>query len=187
MRPCRRIRRPAVFRLVGIGKAMATEKELDRALAVELETNPKFLEWLISQTKFAGCGAIFQSCRANHPWGTHPFPGVDPVTGKSITTKRQSETDVLLVVVDRDGRLLGLHIENKIGAGKFTDLQPEMYAHRAAHWIGNPRYGSYADFETVLVAPEVFQQRNAEQAALFGCFISHEAVAKYIPLFGNAA
>lgn len=30
-------------------------------------------------------------------------------------------------------RLLGLHIENKVSAGKFTDLQPEMYAHRAAH------------------------------------------------------
>ena len=32
---------------------MATEKELDRLLAVELETNPLFLEWFVSKTKFA--------------------------------------------------------------------------------------------------------------------------------------
>lgn len=166
---------------------MANEKELDCALAAELETNPDFVEWLISQTKFSSCGAKFHSCRANHPWGTHPFPGIDSVTGEIITTKRQSETDVLLVVSDRNGRLLGLHIENKVGAGKFTDLQPEMYAHRAAHWIGNPRYGGYADFDTVLLAPEAFRQRHASQAALFGCFISHEAVSQHIPLFRQAS
>jgi hypothetical protein len=162
---------------------MATEKELDRALAAELETNPNFVDWLISHTKFSGCGATFHSCRADHPWGTHPFPSIDPATGENITTRRQSETDVLLVVSDRSGRLLGLHIENKVGAGKFTDLQPEMYAHRATHWIGNPRYGGYADFETILIAPEVFRERNAAQAALFGCFVSHEAVAQHVPLF----
>ncbi|NMG77468.1 hypothetical protein [Aromatoleum diolicum] len=107
---------------------MATEKELDRALAAELESNPTFMAWLISQTKFAGCGASFVSCRADHPWGTHPFPVINSVTGESSTTKRQSETDVLLVVSDRDGRILGLHIENKVGAGKFTDLlnRPEF-------------------------------------------------------------
>ena len=162
---------------------MATEKELDRALAVELQTNPEFLVWLISQTKFNGCSATLRSCRANHPWGTHPFPSVDSDTGERITTNRQSETDVLVVVSDRTGRLLGIHIENKAGAGKFTDLQPEMYAHRATHWIGNQRYGGYADFDTVLLDPEAFRQRNAEQAALFGCFISHEAVGQHIPLF----
>ena len=166
---------------------MTTEKELDHALAVELETNPKFMEWFISHTKFSGCGATFHSCRTNHPWGTHPFPSVDPVTGESITTKRQSETDVLVVVSDRSGQLLGIHIENKVGAGKFTDIQPEMYAHRAAHWIGNPRYGGYTDFETVLLAPELFRQRNAAQATLFGCFISHEAVGQHIPLFRQAS
>lgn len=165
---------------------MTTEKELDRALAQELECNPGFLEWLISQTKFADCGARFVSCRANHPWGSHPFPGVDPDTGENTTTKRQSETDVLLVVSDRDGRLIGLHIENKIGMGRFTDLQPEMYAHRAAHWLGNPRYGAYVDFDTILLAPEAFRQRNALQAGVFGCFISHESVGQHIPLFRQA-
>ncbi|WP_153066737.1 hypothetical protein [Xanthomonas arboricola] len=166
---------------------MATEKELDRVLAVELENNANFLEWVVSHTKFANCGATFSSCRVDHPWGSHPFPSVDSTTGESIKTMRQSETDVLLVVSDQSGRLFGLHIENKVGTGKFTNLQPEMYAHRAAHWIGNPRYGGYTDFETVLLAPEVFRQRNTDQAALFDRFISHEAVGHYIPLFQQAS
>lgn len=162
---------------------MPTEKDLDLALATELEANPLFLNWLVGQTKFGNCDAVFHSCRANHPWGTHPFPITDASTGESRTVQRQSETDVLLIISDRDRRLLGLHIENKLGAGKFTDLQPEMYAHRAAHWIGNPRYGGYSDFETILIAPEAFRLRNTMQAASFGCFISHEVIGNYIPSF----
>jgi hypothetical protein len=162
---------------------MASEKELDLLLAAELKSNPAFLDWLVSQTKFVDRGATFHSCRSDHPWGTHPFPGSDPVTGERITTLRQSETDVLLVVSGRDGRLLGIHIENKIGTGQFTDLQPEMYAHRAAHWIGNPRYGGYAEFDTVLLAPEAFRERHSAQTKLFGCFISHESVGRFIPSF----
>lgn len=162
---------------------MANEKDLDRALANELESNPAFLNWLISQTKFAGRGATFRSCRSDHPWGSHPFPSINPDNGESIITKRQSETDVLLIVTDKDDRLLGIHIENKVGAGKFTESQSDMYVHRAAHWVGNPRYGGYVEFETVLLAPEAFRKRNAAQARQFGCFISHEAVALHIPLF----
>lgn len=165
---------------------MPSEKDLDLAFATELEANPLFLDWLIAQTKFANCGATFHSCRANHPWGTHPFPITDASTGETLAVQRQSETDVLLIITDRDGRPLGLHIENKLGSGKFTNLQPEMYAHRAAHWIGNPKYGCYADFETILIAPEAFRLRNATQAALFGCFISHEAIGSYIPAFRQA-
>jgi len=162
---------------------MATEKELDRALAAELEANPTFLSWLLSQTKFAGRDATFHSCRANHPWGSHPFPSVNPDSGEAFTTTRQSETDVLLIVSDQAGQLFGVHIENKTDSATFTDLQPEMYPHRASHWIGNAHYGGYSDFDTILLAPEAFKQRHPSQAALFGRFISHETVGEYIPLF----
>ena len=162
---------------------MATEKELDLALKAALESDQTFLEWFISQTKFSGCGAKLVSCRADSPWGSHPFQSTDPATGESTITTRQSETDVLLVVANREGELLGIHIENKVGAGKFTNLQPEMYAQRAAHWLEKPHYGGYVDFETVLVAPDAFRQRNAVQAEHFGCFISHEAVGHHISLF----
>lgn len=127
---------------------MPSEKELDRALALELETNPEFLVWLISRTKFADTDIKFHSCRADHPWGSHPFTGSDPAADSAATVTKQSETDVLLVVSDDKGRRLGIHIENKIGSGKFTDFQPEMYAQRARHWIGSPRHGSYVDFGT---------------------------------------
>jgi hypothetical protein len=162
---------------------MPTEKELDLALKSALENDPIFLRWFVSQTKFGECGAILQRCRADYPWGEHPFPVTDPATGKSTTITRQSETDVLLIIRDRDSRTLGIHVENKVGAGKFTDLQPEMYSYRAAHWVGNRKRGGYTDFETVLLAPEAFRQRNAAQAAFFGCFISHETLSKHIPVF----
>ena len=165
---------------------MATEKELDRALAEELETNPAFLSWFMSHTTFSGSGAVFHSCRSDHPWGTHPFQQADG-QGQNVVTQRQSETDILLNIRDRNGRILGVHIENKVGAGKFTNFQAEMYPQRAAHWVGNERYGAYEHFDTVLVAPEAFRQRNAEQAALFGAFISHEAVARHISLFAEPA
>ena len=77
-----------------------SEKSLDLALAAELEANPVFLDWFVAKTKFSGCRVKFVSCRSNHPWGTHPFPAEDLVTGAIQTTQRQSETDVLLIVTD---------------------------------------------------------------------------------------
>jgi hypothetical protein len=58
-----------------------------------------------------------------------------------------------------------------------------MYPQRAEHWKNDEKRGSYADFDTVLLAPLVFKERNAGQAALFGCFISHEEISAFIPEF----
>jgi hypothetical protein len=165
---------------------MPSEKDLDIALSNELQANPEFLAWFIGHTKFASRDAVFHGCRHDNPWGSHPFPFVDPVTGKVTTSTRQSETDVLLIARDKNDTLLGVHIENKLGSGKFTDLQPEMYPHRAAYWLGNPRYGGYTEFDTVLVAPEAFRQRNTSQVLLFGCFVSYESVATFVPMFAQA-
>ena len=165
---------------------MATEKELDLALASELEQNPAFLAWFLSHTRFANSRAHFYSCRANHPWGTHPFRHVDSSGTESVET-RQSETDVLLLLKESTGRIVAVHIENKVGAGKFTADQPEMYAQRAAHWVRNERYGGYEEFDIVLVAPEEFVSRNAEQAAIFPVVISHESIGQHIPLFAQHA
>lgn len=163
-----------------------SEKELDEALAAALENQPAFLSWVLGQTKFAGRGLVFHSCRFNHPWGVHPFTYPDSETGQIEQTRRESETDVLLLVKDEQNRIFAVHFENKLGSGAFTKLQPEMYAQRAAHWVKNPKYGSYEDFDTVLVAPLEFEARNREQAAAFGRFISHEAVAAFVPAFGAA-
>jgi hypothetical protein len=165
---------------------MASEKELDLALASELEHNPAFLSWFLSHTKFAGSEVSFHACRANHPWGTHPFRHTDGSGAESVQS-RQSETDVLLLLKEQNGRIVAVHIENKVGAGKFTNNQPEMYAQRAAHWVGNPRYGGYEEFDIVLVAPQEFVSRNSEQAAIFPVFVSHESIGQHIPLFAEHA
>jgi hypothetical protein len=162
-----------------------TEKELDLSLSHELTSSADFLQWFLSHTKFANRTSLVKSCPSNHPWGTHPFTVTDPTTGAVIIKKCQSETDVLLILIAQDGETLGVHIENKIGSGRFAANQPEMYKQRATHWIKNPRYGSYTDFDTVLLAPAAFVDRNAAQAKHFGCFISHEEVAAYIPLFSE--
>ena len=162
-----------------------TEKELDLALAHELTSSAEFLQWFLSHTKFANRSAVATSCRADHPWGTHPFPATDPTKGAALDTKRQSETDVLLILRAHDGEVLGVHIENKIGSGHFTANQPGMYWHRAKHWVKNSHYGGYTDFDTVLLAPAAFAGKNAAQAKHFGCFISHEDVATHVSLFGG--
>ena len=115
-----------------------SEKELDRALAAALEINPTLVAWLLSHTQFAGMDLQFHSCRSDHPWGSHPFVVLNAETGEPEQTRRQSETDILLLLKDRQDNIFALHIENKLGAGAFTKLQPEMYAQRAQHWIGNP-------------------------------------------------
>ena len=161
-----------------------SEKDLDLALCKGLMESRSFLQWFLSHTKFADRGPSLISCRADSPWGSHPFPTMNAETGATSLQNRQSETDVLLVLRAKDGATLGVHVENKIGTGSFTADQPEMYWHRANHWLNNPHYGNYSEFDTVLVAPAAFLATHPEQAACFGCRVSHEELARYIPLFG---
>lgn len=162
----------------------STEKELDKALAEALERNHGLVSWIVSKTKFADRNVEFHSCRSDYIWGVHPFVSRNAQTGLEEKTFRESETDVLLLLKDNED-VVALHIENKLGSGAFTKLQPEMYPQRAEHWKNDARRGGYVDFDTVLLAPLAFKERNAEQATLFGCFISHEEISAFIPVFGQ--
>lgn len=62
---------------------------------------------------------------------------------------------------------------------------PKSGRSRFLQWKGNPKYQSYSDYQTVLIAPIQFLVRNQSQAANFDCFISHEEIADLIPLFGQ--
>lgn len=159
------------------------EKQLDVALDQALRSDQSFLQWFLSRTKYARRGAKYFWSRADHPWGTIDFTLIDAETGVKVVTRRECETDVLLVVKASDGEHLAVHIENKLGLGRFTASQPEMYRQRAEQWKGRPKYQSYTDFVTILVAPEAFRHGNQAQAAVFDVFISHEEIAAYIPLF----
>jgi hypothetical protein len=165
--------------------AAPTEKQLDAALEAALKSDSKFTQWFLSKTKFTDRQAAYFWSRSDHPWGTIDYTSTDPETGITETSRKECETDVLVVLHTQDNEAVALHIENKIEAGKFTALQPELYAPRAEQWKGNPKYQSYTDFQTVLVAPNAFRDRNLAQANLFDCFIAHEDIARFIPLFGQ--
>jgi hypothetical protein len=163
-----------------------TEKQLDLALDGEFKNNPAFCRWFLDRTKFLQHDGRYCSSRSNHPWGPIPCSLSNPVTGRIDTTIKESETDVLVVFEASTGERFALHVENKIGMGRFTLLQAELYPQRAAHWAGNPKYGNYREFETVLVAPRVFYERNEVAVKqFFHRFVPHEDFAAFIPLFGG--
>lgn len=164
-----------------------TEKQLDEALDSAFSGNPEFVKWFLSKTKFADRGATYVWSRADHPWGRVNYVSTNIETGLTETCVKESETDVLVVLRTQDGETVALHIENKVVSGKFTALQPVLYARRAEQWKNNPKYQSYSDYQTVLVAPKQFHERNRIQAGIFDVFISHEDVAKFISLFGQRA
>jgi hypothetical protein len=160
-----------------------TEKVLDKVLEEGLKFNKVFADWFLSQTKFAGSGAILHWSRADHPRGSHPHEIIDPATGESRTTQVESETDVLVVFTRPNSTRFALHIENKLAGGSFTPQQPERYRSRACFWLGNPKYCSYSDFETVLIAPQTFFDDNPAEAKKFDRYISHEQIAAHLPSF----
>jgi len=84
------------------------------------------------------------------------------------------------------GRIVARHIDNERLHGRFTPFQPDLYAQRAERWIGLEAYGDYEDYEAVLVAPAAFLERYPEACRKFGCSVSHEAIAPYLPLFARA-
>lgn len=163
--------------------AMVTEKQLDLALAEKLEQLPEFLQWLLARTKFGSREATFERCRTDNPWGKHPFIEEIRETNRTLASVRESETDLLLLLKAADGETLAVHIENKLDTGRFTKDQAEMYEQRAKHWIGNPKYGGYTDFDTMLIAPKAFLELHRDQTQRFGCFVSHEGIALHIPIF----
>lgn len=161
----------------------ATEKELDAAIERAFKESKEFADWFLSHTKFADLDAAYVWSRSDHPWGSIPFPVVNPDTGVEEIQNKESETDILVVFEDGSSSRFALHIENKIAGGSFTQYQPDMYVVRAAHWAGNPKYKGYTDFQTVLVAPQEFYKRNKEEADKFDCYISHEKISNHIPDF----
>lgn len=162
-----------------------SEKQLDRALDNAFRHNPVFATWFVNQTRFAGMGATYLWSRSDHPWGRVAHVVKDPATDEATTTMKEAETDVLVVFTTVSGLRFALHIENKVSVGKFMPDQPELCAVRARQWLGNPKYQSYTDFETVLVTPKAFYLRNEQACRIFDRYIPHEDIAQFIPMFSQ--
>ncbi|HAN99973.1 MAG TPA: hypothetical protein DCQ98_22225 [Planctomycetaceae bacterium] len=160
--------------------ALSKEQDFDRLLENALRDSPVFLAWLVDQTKFAGQGAVYDASRSDHPWSLVDLETMDPATGETRIVRRGSETDVLLLLRYPDGRRVALHIENKLEGGRFTPDQPAMYRARAAQWLGDPKYGSYVDFQTILIAPQSFLERHASGAAEFDVRIRTEELLRQL-------
>lgn len=161
----------------------ASEKELDRALDDALARSSAFADWFLARTSFAGNRGTRVWSRSNHPWGSLPMQVLDPETQTIETVVKESETDIIVVYLLDSGTRVGLHIENKVGLGKFRPNQADFYAQRARAWMSIEKYGDYTDWGTVLVAPEGFRARFAEESSKFDAFISHEDIAQFVPLF----
>ncbi|CAI9009533.1 MULTISPECIES: hypothetical protein [Burkholderia] len=159
------------------------EEQLDSCIEQAFQSNRAFTNWFLAQTKFANDGGVYQWSRSDNPWGTHPHVAIDLASGEPVVKYVQSETDVLVVFSRPNGGPFALHIENKLKNGSFMPEQPERYQSRAAHWLNNPKYGMYVDFETVLIAPQVFFDQHRVDAEAFDRYISHEEIANYLPEF----
>jgi hypothetical protein len=161
-----------------------TEKELDQAIEAAFKDSPSFTRWFLSRTKFKDDDASYYWSRSNYPWGKAELNTVNAMTGARESVVREGETDILVVFETPNKRRVALHIENKLASGSFTLLQPEVYRARAAKWKSDPRYCNYDDWETVLVAPNIFFDRFRAEAAKFDRFVPHEDIAIHVPLFG---
>jgi hypothetical protein len=167
--------------------AKFAERQLDKIIELAFETQPAFSEWFLSRTKFSSRNAQRCFSRSNNPWCRMTIKITDPVTGEVREETLESETDVLVVFQDTSaGSKFALHIENKLVNGKFTHLQPDLYHPRAQRWIADECYGGYSEFATVLIAPQVFYERNIGECVKFDHFVSHEDIARHLPEFGDS-
>jgi hypothetical protein len=146
------------------------ELTLDHCFWREVSGSGPFRDWLLSKTKFANYNLELVT---DEKWHQRWYK--DPVT------KRDSETDILLMFIDvtRTNRY-ALHIENKPHHGKWEPDQAKNYRTRASDRMKEWRY---CDFQTVLLAPVSFVARHPGDAAYFDLVISYEEVGAFIPEF----
>jgi ADP-ribosyl-[dinitrogen reductase] hydrolase len=164
----------------GSADAELVEKDLDEALAIALRGNQRFADWLLSQTPFDKTSARVDWVRADNPWTTSIVQTRDSETGEITARPMQGETDVLAVYETNDGVRIGLHIENKMSGASFRTLQAERYRSRAQQWVGNPKYGNYSHWLTVVIAPKSVQRKAPDQISKFDVVIDSRAVGAFV-------
>ena len=167
---------------------MGPEDSLNLLLATAFVDSREFLSWFLNRTKFSEQASQVRLlneeqalAREAKYWWRHWWCNVPEL-------KMESETDIFLAIEAVDTkRRFALHIENKIATSTFRPNQGMQYAIRARYMLNNTKSAllKCTDCDTVLIAPRSFQSRYREESGLFGCFISHEAIAKHIPAFNS--
>jgi hypothetical protein len=164
---------------------MPSEKQLDQALDQAFKNSPAFCTWFLGQLKNTSAFTAYAWSNSKYPWGKVALILPNPETGALEAVAREGETDVLVVFESAAKRRLGVHIENKLAGGSFTAYQAEVYAARAQHWRQSEKHGNYDEWQTVLLAPRAFYERNKAEARKFTAFISHEDVAAQLSAFAT--
>lgn len=161
------------------------EAVLDHALAEALENSPDLCVKLLRGGRFAHLAdearLLIEEQRAARKkakhWWKHWWC--------RLPDGSEGETDLFLVF-EAGAKRFAIHIENKPADGKLSLRQARNYRPRAAFMANHKRWLSYADFETVLLAPQSLIEANRKAASQFDRQISYEELAEEIPIFGNA-
>lgn len=162
-----------------------SEKHFDRALETAFKESPEFCHRFLSKTKFKDEDAAYVWSQSDSPWGRTDLQVINAQTGRAERLVREGETDILVVFQTQKDRRVALHIENKLVKGSFTRLQPDLSRARAMKWCGNPKFGNYQNWGIVLVAPRIFLDKHALEAAKFDHCVTHEEIALLVPSFGQ--
>jgi hypothetical protein len=173
-----------LYHQLGEMELKKSEDVLCRLFAEMVKDSPAFATWVIGHTKFDPFGV-----RLLHEEQMWRRPNIDPKNWwrhwwrKIPELSQERETDIFLVFEHAELKhRFALHIENKKDA-KFSPGQAEDYKPRARWMMGMERYLDYADFQTMLIAPEAFKDANRNKSDLFDCYISYEETAAFIPDF----
>lgn len=157
-----------------------TEDDYCRMFADALADEVGFRQWVLGQTKFANRSSATLvldelSARPAKAWWRHWWT--------RLPDGSESETDVFAVFHDSaDGLRFALHVECKIGTGRFQVNQPAQYAVRGEFMKTN-KWVPYDDFDTLLLAPQSFGHKHPTEAAAFGSFVSFEQIADLLEGF----
>ena len=136
----------------GRNLATVSERDIDFLLMEEFLVNDQFVVWF--------CGEI-------------GLQGILPSGAWHSVSDTDGETDVLLRV-QKDGRRIGILIENKVGAPE-QDLQAERYHLRG---IRSQEEGKLDDYMTVICAPKLYLD-TMHPGSVYQHRFSYERIARW--------
>ena len=163
-----------------------SEDQLCEIFADGVRDSSELRFWLLRKTKFARhadeCRLLDEeqmSVRPRKRWWRHWWCHVHELA-------KDRETDIFMVFeVKSPFKRFAFHVENKLANSKFEEGQAEAYKPRGRQMLNQPAYLSHSDFQTVLLAPQNFRDRNTEKADLFDVFIAYEDVAKFLSAYAT--
>ena len=164
------------------------EKEFSGPFANQLANDPAFLRWILDKTKFRefeGAHVLADEMKnsrstvASTWWASHYTE-----TCRCFGCEG-SETDILAIVADSNGRTVALHVEVKQPSDTFnlSRRQAERYPVRAACWVSKAPSNvlPHEDACTILLCSSDKLSAFAAEAAHFDTVVTFEEIARDFP------